>query len=88
MGLFTSSCKNCNADLTWFLEAHDRTCKCGTFMTALEIEESWYKNCRENYTKSIVAQMKKSGDDLDAVCKRLCLNPDGFRELELKKEVS
>lgn len=76
MGLFISNCKACNAELTWFLEARDRTCECGTFMTAAEITESWNNNCRKHYTKLVVDEMTKSGDSFDIVCKRLCLNPE------------
>ena len=46
MGLFTSNCKECLQEITWFLEApknyHCRNC--GTHNSSEEIEKSWGVN--------------------------------------------
>lgn len=49
MGLFTSHCPHCDADIHWFLRAPDDfVCVCGKPVSEQEIEDSWQRNYREH----------------------------------------
>lgn len=55
MGLFTSTCPKCKADIHWFLEApKNYVCKCGKAVSATEIEESWAHNYKQHIANLIV----------------------------------
>lgn len=59
MGLFTSTCKGCGADIDWFLDARAHNCKCGTHMTAKEVQKSWDDNYFDSQVRSCVARLEK-----------------------------
>lgn len=66
MGLFTSNCVKCHAEISWFLEAHDRVCKiCGTFNSKEDIERTWrehydtYQAIMEHFKRRSLSEVKE-----------------------------
>ena len=54
MGLFTSNCPSCNAEIGWFLTAPKGfVCNCGTSVSEEEIKQSWTKNYAASLLESV-----------------------------------
>ena len=75
MGLFTSNCPNCNEIIHWFLEApKNYVCKCGTPVSATEIEESWDYNYKQHIANLIV-KAGVQNCSAQTIGKQFTLNP-------------
>jgi hypothetical protein len=70
MGRFTSLCKECDHEISWFLnEPQNYHCpKCGTYNSPKEINESWWWRCT-SYQKIISMNGQKTLDEMKELFK-------------------